>query len=417
MSTPRHQPLGVASTSCSLRDAASSCRARRSRPCSGTRRRSAPIASSCGRRSSASGASGPGRGPRPRCARSATACLPSASRPATPPRSSPHGRRMGSRRSRGAVRRRGVERHLSDRRRRPGRVPVLGLAHQGDLRRGRRAARQGARGARAPAGAGEDRRLRHRGPARLPRPAAALLDALRELGRARRDAPGELDERAAACPPEDLAILVYTSGTTGKPKGAMHRTRGIVYTIRGYNAIVGQDENDERMCFLPLCHIAERLGGEYFAVYTGSVLNFVENPRRAGERARDRADGVHRGAADLGEVLFERGDRGARVGPAAAGRLRLGPRASATASPTRCSPASRSAGGCPAVPARPQARPRQREQVIGVHRARFCVTGAAPISPELVRWYLASACRWSRSGDDRELRRLHLHPAARSSRG
>ncbi len=37
-------------------------------------------------------------------------------------------------------------------------------------------------------------------------------------------------------------------------------------------------------------------------------------------------------------------------------------------------------------------------KLIGIHRARFLVTGAAPISPELVRWYLRWACRCSRSG-------------------
>ena len=104
------------------------------------------------------------------------------------------------------------------------------------------------------------------------------LAALRALGVRHAQAhPGELDARVAACRPEDLAILVYTSGTTGKPKGAMHSHRGLVYTVRGYNRIVAQDEADERMCFLPLCHIAERMGGEYFALYTGSKLNFVEN--------------------------------------------------------------------------------------------------------------------------------------------
>ena len=116
-----------------------------------------------------------------------------------------------------------------------------------------------------------------------------------------------MQERAAACRPEDLAILVYTSGTTGKPKGAMHSQHGLVFTVRGFNTLVAQDENDERMCFLPLCHIAERMGGEYFALYTGTKLNFVENPgHRARERARDRAHRVHGGAAGLGEVLFRR---------------------------------------------------------------------------------------------------------------
>src|SRR6185369_17397534 len=97
----------------------------------------------------------------------------------------------------------------------------------------------------------------------------------------------QLMERVNACKPEDLAILVYTSGTTGKPKGAMHSQHGLVYTVRGYNTLVAQDERDERMCFLPLCHIAERLGGEYFALYTGAVLNFVENPETVPENVRE----------------------------------------------------------------------------------------------------------------------------------
>jgi long-chain acyl-CoA synthetase len=89
------------------------------------------------------------------------------------------------------------------------------------------------------------------------------LSALRDLGRDYlAQHPNQLQQRIDACRPEDLAILVYTSGTTGKPKGAMHLHAGLVYTVRGYNTLVAQDERDERMCFLPLCHIAERVGGE-----------------------------------------------------------------------------------------------------------------------------------------------------------
>src|SRR3990167_4870275 len=115
-------------------------------------------------------------------------------------------------------------------------------------------------------------------------PQVISLEALRELGRehlARH--PQALDQRVAGCHPADLAILVYTSGTTGKPKGAMHSHQGLVYTVRGYNTLIARDERDECMCFLPLCHIAERLGGEYFSLYTGAKLNFVENPETVPE--------------------------------------------------------------------------------------------------------------------------------------
>ena len=135
-----------------------------------------------------------------------------------------HGDRMGARRSRRAVGGRGLERHLPDRRRRPGRVPVRRLPHQGDLRRGRRAARQGARGARAPAGAGEDRRLRHRGPARLPRPAGALS---RRPARAR-PRPGEDPSAASSTSvPPPAGPKTWRSWSTPRARPASPRGRCI----------------------------------------------------------------------------------------------------------------------------------------------------------------------------------------------
>ena len=81
-----------------------------------------------------------------------------------------------------------------------------------------------------------------------------------------------------------------------------------MHTVRGYSADAARsDEGDERMCFLPLCHVAERIGGAYLAMYSGGVHQLRREPRdRAGERARDRADRVPRGAARLGEVLLRR---------------------------------------------------------------------------------------------------------------
>lgn len=119
-------------------------------------------------------------------------------------------------------------------------------------------------------------------------PNVISLAQLREMGREHaRQHPDALTERTAACRPEDLAILVYTSGTTGRPKGAMHSHHGLVYSVRGYNTLIARDENDECMCFLPLCHIAERMGGEYFSMYTGAKLNFVENPETVPENVRE----------------------------------------------------------------------------------------------------------------------------------
>jgi long-chain acyl-CoA synthetase len=193
-----------------------------------------------------------------------------------------------------------------------------------------------------------------------------------------------------ACQPGDLAILVYTSGTTGKPKGAMHSHKGLVYTVRGYNTLVAQDEHDERMCFLPLCHIAERLGGEYFSLYTGAILNFVENPETIPENVREIAPTVFTAVPRVWEKFYS----GVMIGLKEATRLQQAAYAWSIGIGTQI--ADKVLAGQPVdgvlkfkfALARLLALNNVRK-MIGIHRSRFLVTGAAPISPELVKWYLA----------------------------
>ena len=222
-------------------------------------------------------------------------------------------------------------------------------------------------------------------------PGVISLDALRGLGRdwLQRHA-GELQRRVAAIQPQDLAILVYTSGTTGKPKGAMHTHAGLVYTVRGYNSLIARDERDECMCFLPLCHIAERMGGEYFSMYSGARLNFVENPDTVAENVREIAPTVFTAVPRVWEkfysgvmIALKEGTRlqqavygwGIGVGRQIAERVMAGQPVPATLKARF-------------LLARWLALDNVRK-LIGIHRARFLVTGAAPISPELVKWYLS----------------------------
>ncbi len=217
------------------------------------------------------------------------------------------------------------------------------------------------------------------------------LEALRGLGRAHlAQHPEALQQRIDACRPEDLAILVYTSGTTGRPKGAMHLHRGLVFTVRGYNTLVAQDERDERMCFLPLCHIAERMGGAYFSLYTGSILNFVENPETIPENVREIAPTVFTAVPRVWEKFYS----GVMISLKEAGAVQQA--AYAWSIGVGTSIAERVLAGQPVSTwlkfkfqlARWLALNNVRK-LIGIHRARYLVTGAAPISPDLVRWYLA----------------------------
>lgn len=222
-------------------------------------------------------------------------------------------------------------------------------------------------------------------------PNVISLDALRALGRAHKAAqPNALQERIALCQPEDLAILVYTSGTTGKPKGAMHLHSSLVFTVHGYNLLAAQDENDERMCFLPLCHIAERMGGEYSALYTGAKLNFVENPETIPENVREIAPTVFTAVPRVWEKFYS----GVMISLKEAGALQQATYAWSIGVGTTIAErvlAQEPVSGWLKLKFRVAQilALNNVRKLIGIHRARYLVTGAAPISPDLVRWYLA----------------------------
>jgi len=222
-------------------------------------------------------------------------------------------------------------------------------------------------------------------------PQVMSLETLRELGRARAAShPGEFEQRAAARAPEDLAILVYTSGTTGKPKGAMISHRNLVFISRLYQRCLPQCEADERVCFLPLCHIAERVGGEYFSIHAGAVLNFVENPDTVPENVREISPTVMTAVPRVWEKFYS------GVTIAVRDATRLQQLAYGWALRVGMEVAERFVAGQPLPPG---LRLRYRlgrwialdnvRRMIGLHRARMAVTGAAPISPDLIKWYLA----------------------------
>lgn len=85
------------------------------------------------------------------------------------------------------------------------------------------------------------------------------FDDLLELGaRYDREHPGGWDRLVEIARPEDLAILVYTSGTTGPPKGAMLSHRNILFQIGYAEFSADPRPGDQQLSVLPLSHVAER---------------------------------------------------------------------------------------------------------------------------------------------------------------
>lgn len=76
---------------------------------------------------------------------------------------------------------------------------------------------------------------------------------------------------------EDVAIIVYTSGTTGPPKGAMLSHRNITSVLDSFFQILPITRDDSLVSVLPLCHVAERLFSLFIPMKSGCTINFAES--------------------------------------------------------------------------------------------------------------------------------------------
>lgn len=76
---------------------------------------------------------------------------------------------------------------------------------------------------------------------------------------------------------KDLACIVYTSGTTGQPKGVMHSFHAMSFAVQSFLDSNPPFNNEKFFSYLPLCHVAERMLVECGTVYTGSSVYFVES--------------------------------------------------------------------------------------------------------------------------------------------
>jgi len=77
--------------------------------------------------------------------------------------------------------------------------------------------------------------------------------------------------------PNDTAIMVYTSGTTGQPKGAMLSHQYILNSVESLRQTIPIFNSDVSFSYLPACHVAERISGIYNRLYNGAGVYFVDD--------------------------------------------------------------------------------------------------------------------------------------------
>jgi long-chain acyl-CoA synthetase len=214
-----------------------------------------------------------------------------------------------------------------------------------------------------------------------------LLETGRDFGK---NNEGLIENIAQQGSGDDLAALVYTSGTTGLPKGAMLSQRYIMFQMTIAPDYVPQQADDEILTYLPLCHIAERVLSCWLPMAHGATINFAESPEtvmqnlqevsptyifavpRVWEKFYSRVTTVMTDATWIGRKAYE---AAMRTGMRRAERLSAGESLSAMEQ-VRYAVADRAVF-------------RNIKKVLGLDRVRNAGSGAAPISPALLKWFLA----------------------------
>ncbi len=102
-------------------------------------------------------------------------------------------------------------------------------------------------------------------------------------GKGRAKFSGSLRERAEGAKAEDIAIMVYTSGTTGRPKGALLSHRYIINSVESLRQTIPIFDTDISFSYLPYCHVAERISGLYNRLYAGASAYFVDDLTKLGQ--------------------------------------------------------------------------------------------------------------------------------------
>jgi long-chain acyl-CoA synthetase len=122
-----------------------------------------------------------------------------------------------------------------------------------------------------------------------PQPPKMVLtwQALRRLGRDKQASLGStLAERLAATRPEDVATIVYTSGTTGPPKGVMQTHANHIAAVTAAGQTTPVEEGWVHLLFLPLAHSFARLES-FLGPSKGLTTAFAENLDKVGENLRE----------------------------------------------------------------------------------------------------------------------------------
>jgi long-chain acyl-CoA synthetase len=183
-----------------------------------------------------------------------------------------------------------------------------------------------------------------------------------------------LDDLAHAVMPSDLATIVYTSGTTGPPKGAMITHANVMATMRSLTSLVDIRSDDRFLSFLPLSHITERSISHFGQIVGGSETWFARSIATLADDLQACRPtimfAVPRVWEKFQDSILEHIKAQHRPARDLAGRFVSS--ADVTIQPNRI--LDRLVG-------------RRLRRQLGLDQSRIVTCGAAPVHPDLLRWF------------------------------